>query len=200
MTFLTMAEDDPYQPLWTLALYTGMRRGELLGLRWQDVDLDLGVLHVRLQVTDFTGPDRVQTPKTESGRRAIDLPPLVVEALRGHRVRQLQRRLASIRWQESGLICTSAVGTAIGPRNATRRFQELRERAELPDLTLHGLRHTAATLMLTAGMPMHDVSAILGHSNPTTTAQIYAQTLREQRRKATLALAEALESGRKAAM
>jgi integrase len=124
----------------------------------------------------------------------------VVEVLRSHRIRQLERRFATTNWQESGLICTSAVGTAIGPRNATKRFQVLRERAGLPDLTLHGLRHTAATLMLTAGMAMHDVSAILGHSNPTTTAQIYAQTLREQRRKATHALAAALESGRKAAM
>lgn len=134
-SFLEIAAGDAYEPLWTIALHTGLRRGELIGLRWEDVDLDAGTLFVRQQITDLPGKDGTGAPKTEADKRAIDMPVTLPGTLRTHHARQRERRLAASVWQDQGLVCTSAVGTAIGPRNTSRRFQELRAKVGLPDLT-----------------------------------------------------------------
>lgn len=116
--------------------------------------------------------------KSDRSRRKIALPAPLVAALRAHRVRQLEERLAAgSRWQESGLVFTSSVGTPIEPRNLFRSFKAALNKAGLPDIRFHDLRHSAASLMLAQGVPLRVVMEVLGHSSISLTANTYSHVM-----------------------
>ena len=176
---LDSARGDHLEAVFTVALSLGLRMGEILGLRWQDVDLDGATLAVNQAIYRIAGKGLVTAePKTDRSRRALFLPDGVIRALKAHRLRQLQKRLAAgPRWQDSGLIFTSGVGTPLEPRNLFRSFKALLRKAGLPDVRFHDLRHSAASLLLAQGVPMRAVMELLGHSNIGTTADIYSHVM-----------------------
>jgi integrase len=162
-------------PMILTSLTLGLRIGEASGLCWDDVDLDARTLQVRQQV-QVAGKGRLALVdvKTENSRRRLALPALVVSALQAHRVRQLEERLqAGPRWHTSPLVFTTADGRPLHPEHVRRALYALLEAAGLDRLKYHGLRHSAATLLLTDGTPLFDVSRILGHAQIQTTADIY---------------------------
>ncbi len=164
-----------WEALITLAVATGMRQGELLGLQWRDVDLEVGRVRVSRQL------DRDKTlseTKTDTGRRVIDLPPFAVEAMRAHRARQLEHRLvAGPEWEDYDLVFTTYQGRPLGHRNVSRDYAKLLQRAGLPHVEFYGLRHTAATLMLVQGVPAKVVQEMLGHSQISATLDIYSHVI-----------------------
>jgi integrase len=179
--FLAVAEQSAYGPIWLVALATGLRRGELLGLRWRDVDLDRRTLSIR-QTVGLVGTTVVAgQPKTRSGRRTIPVPADVIEALREHRRRQNERRLAlgSI-WQHHDLAFAATNGNSINPNNLRRDHTRLVTLAGVPRIRIHGVRHTHATLALQQGANIKAVSQRLGHARTSITMDVYAHVLPEQ--------------------
>lgn len=173
-TFLTAVQGHRLEALFTVALALGRRQGEVLGLRWEDVDLERGTLSVRYQLQRVAGGLVVVAPKSERSRRTIELPRPVVEALRRHRLRQLEERLrAGEAWRDSGLVFTSTIGMPLEPRNLIREYHALLDRAGLPRRPFHHLRHTAA-LLLAQGSDIRVVQQVLGHSQIALTADLYA--------------------------
>jgi integrase len=166
-------------PLYDLALGLGLRQGELLGLRWSNVDLDKGVLRVAEQMQRLRSRETVKVKlKTPRSERELPLSEELISRLRAHRENQDQeRRLVGERWKDYDLVFPSEVGTVIMARNLVRHFKAALQRAKLPSsFRFHDLRHTAATLMLAAGVPLKTVSDILGHSSIQVTADTYGYT------------------------
>ena len=160
----------------TLALHTGLRRGEFLGLRWSDVDLEAGKVSVRQTVKWLPGHGVMfDTPKSEAGSRSFRISAAVVESLKAHRVKQNAERLAAKEWTETDLIFSTSTGTAYDPRFVLRMYQAASERAGLGKLRLHGCRHTAATLMLNQGVPLERVGKMLGHADFRITVDVYGE-------------------------
>jgi integrase len=179
--FLTVAAQSAYGPIWLLLLATGMRRGEALGLRWQDVDLEQRVVHVRQTVTVVQGAPHVGPPKSRSSRRAVPVQAHVIAALREHRARQKAQRLAlGPLWQDNDLVFASAVGTPINPNNLTRDYNRWVTQAGVPRIRIHDQRHTHVTLALAAGANFKAVSQRVGHAKPSITLDLYAHVLPEQ--------------------
>ena len=143
--FLDVAEQHFLHPLWALELATGLRRGELLGLRWQDVDLDAGVIHVRQAISILRGAPVVTAPKTDAARRTMPLPTDVAEAMREHRKAWVARRLAADTWEGDLVFCTRD-GKPLNPNNLYRYYYELIEQAGVPRIRLHDARHTHGTM------------------------------------------------------
>ena len=174
--FLSAAQGNRLEALYGLALTTGMRQGELLGLSWRDVDLDIGTIQVRstLQQGGVLGE-----PKTPKSRRRINLPAMAVEALRKHRILQLKERMeAGSAWVESGFTFTNTVGNHVDADNLRlRSFSPLLERAGLPTIRFHDLRHTSATLLLSLGTNPKVVQELLGHSGIAVTMDVYSHVL-----------------------
>jgi integrase len=162
---LTGIRGDRLEALYVTALGTGLRQGELLGLRWQDVDLERGELTVRHTLE--RGTRTLAAPKTERARRTLRLAQQVVAALVEHRSRQAIVPL-------SGLVFATDKGTPLDTRNVTRYLQRHLARLGLPHQRFHDLRHAFATLMIEAGEDLGAVSRILGHADFATTADIYA--------------------------
>lgn len=153
-----------------LALGTGMRRGEVLGLRWSDVDLETGQAQIVQQVTSEGTFD---TPKTHRSARPVSLPPFVVVALKSHRAAQNERRLiCGEAWQDFDLVIDRGDGGPMRPDCFSRRFGQVAEQAGL-GITFHGLRHGYATLMLTSGVSLKVTQGLLGHSTFAITADLY---------------------------
>lgn len=176
---LEAAKEHRLLCLLTLALATGMREGELLALHWQEIDLGKRVLQVRHTV-DYIYHYGIVTgePKTESGRRSIALPQFAVDELRRHRERQLQvREKAGEKWEEHGLVFTNRNGRYVSRTYLRILFKKLLKKAGLPDIRFHDLRHSAATILLSMGVPAKVVQEILGHSNISITLNIYAHVL-----------------------
>lgn len=177
---LEATRGDRLEALYAVALTCGLRQGELLGLRWQDVDLDAGTLAVRQQAMRVQGRWVFPEPKTAAGRRSVTLPALTVGALRQHRARQNEERLQiGPAWQdELDLVFTNAIGGPIEKQNLVRRsFRPLLERAGLPRVRFHDLRHSAATLLLAGGIHPRVVQERLGHSTISVTMDIYSHVL-----------------------
>jgi integrase len=171
--FLAATAGDRLEALYVLAITTGMRQGELLALRWQDLDLDAGRLSVRHTLRLDTR--ELAEPKTERARRTLRLGPDSIAALRDHRHRQLTERLAAgRRWNEADFVFASSIGTPMDSRNVTKAFQRILARVGLPHQRFHDLRHACATLLLEDGEELGVVSRILGHSQIATTADVYA--------------------------
>jgi integrase len=175
--FLAAIRGDRLEALFVLALVTGLREGELLGLRWSDVDLDAGTVTVRgAMQPDERGRRVIDETKTRSSRRLVVLPRLAVAAMLRHRTVQARERLrAGSRWEELGLVFPNTVGRAILPQNLVQRsLYPLLERAGLPRLRFHDLRHSAATLLLARGVHPKVVSELLGHAQIGITLDLYS--------------------------
>lgn len=184
-TFLGATEHDYYAPVWHVALTTGLRRGELLGLRWQDVDFEDGVLRVRQSLVEVNGTPLFQEPKTKSGRRTVALFPVTLSELRAHRTRQLQHRLAiGPAWEDHDLVFANADGRPVYPANLARHFRRRMKELQLPTIPFHSLRHTHATLMLRDGMHVKVMSERLGHSSIAITLDTYQHVLPDMQRQA----------------
>lgn len=176
--FLTATEGTYLSPLWYLALATGMRRGELLGLRWKDVDLDGSALTIR-QSSTFTSKGReLDGPKTPGSVRTLALQAPVITRLRAHRLAQLQDRLAKVEvWVDRDLVFAGEMGEGVWEATVRRGLLAGVEVAGVPRIRVHDLRHTFATLALLDGNPVHLVARRLGHANPAQTLRTYAHCL-----------------------
>ncbi|MCZ6586453.1 MAG: tyrosine-type recombinase/integrase [Alphaproteobacteria bacterium] len=161
-----------------LAASTGMRRGEVLALRWRDIDFGTLKLTVAQSIEETRAGLRFKEPKTKSGRRQIALPESVVRALAEHKRDQAERRIAlGLGRDENGLVFTTFDGRPRVPRNFTREFTKAVAATELPQITFHGLRHTHITHLLKAGVPVKVVSERAGHANISITLQTYAHVM-----------------------
>lgn len=177
--FLEAARRHRLYPLFYLMSTTGIREGEALALRRDDLDLGAATLRIRRTVAFIPGRGLVEsTPKTERGRRVVALPADTVAILEAHLERvKADRKAAAELWREAGLLFPSTVGTHVYPRNLIRVFADIVERATVPRLTPHGLRHTYASLALRGGLALRDLSDRLGHYDPAFTLSVYTHVL-----------------------
>jgi integrase len=183
--FLAQVRGHRLYALFHLVALRGLRRGEAAGLRWSDLDLDAGTLTVTGQLQQLGGRLVAGPPKSDAGRRVIALDKTTIMALREHQARQqAERDAAGTRWTQTGYVFTSAVGKPVAPDRMTRLFRELVAGSGLPPVTLHGLRHGAATLALAAGADLKVVQDQLGHSTVVLTADTYTSVLPETARAA----------------
>ena len=192
--FLDEARADRLAAAWMLAATTGMRRGEVLGLKWEDIDLGTGWLSVRQTVVVVDGQATLSTPKTDAGSRSIHLTPQAVAALRAHRTRQLEERLA-LGLPKVEMVFTDINGHYINPNAFTRRFVTLSKAAGLPVIRLHDLRHSVATILLQRRVPVRIVSEVLGHANTAITDDIYSHVIPSMKEEVSGALGAAVFGG-----
>jgi integrase len=177
--------DHPLGTVLIVDLCTGMRKGEVLALHWRDVDLDGGSLLVRYSLASVKGRGLVIGPtKTRRSRRPLPIPPLVVEALRHHRVRQAEARmLGGPAWDDLDLVFANEVGRPLHAGNFHRRvYKPLLAGADVPDIRFHDLRHSMATLLYSIGADPQTLKSLLGHSKITTTMDTYAHPVSEVQR------------------
>jgi integrase len=164
-----------YEGLVTLALATGMRCGELLGLKWGDVDLGAGTVRIERQLQRLDGEYQLVALKTTKSRRTLALPAVASEALRRQKTRQAEAKLAAgPAWHDAGLVFTTALGGPIHGSTVTHRFQKRLHDAGLPPRRFHDLRHGAASLLLAGGANIRSVMEQLGHSQISLTMNTYA--------------------------
>jgi integrase len=191
---IDVAAGDRLEALAVLVLRLGLRKGEALALRWDDIDLDAATLTVRGTLKRRKGGGLyVDTTKTDAGTRELPLVAGTAEALREHRRRQAAERLAlGPLWTDTGHVFTTATGTPLDPRNVNRWWSALCERAGVGHRRFHAARHTAATLMLDQGVPLEVVSAVLGHAGLAITADVYAKIGMDAKRRALATLAAKL--------
>ena len=176
--FLEATKDDRLYPLWRLFCLTGMRRGEVLGVRWDDLDLEAGRLSVRRSLIPLGEEVIVSEPKTARGRRSIALDADTVEVLKLQAARQLvEQQESGDAWIDSGYLCTKEDGQPYHPEVVSRRFRQAVKRAMLPMIRPHDLRHTHATLALQAGIHPKVVSERLGHASISITLDTYSHAI-----------------------
>jgi len=176
--FLTGTAEHRWHVAWALTALTGMRRGEVAGLRWDDVDLDVGVLRIRQSVTSVRGRIVTGPTKTRGSRRTISLDEGTVELLRAHRRAQLEERTrAGAGWVDSGMVYTWEDGRQVNPDRLNRAFRRECQRLELEPIGLTGLRHGWATMAIEAGVHIRVVSGHLGHSTPSVTLNVYSHVV-----------------------
>ena len=198
--FLKATQGERLEALYTVALMLGLRQGEALGLQWADVDLVAGTLAVRQQLQVIGNVAQLVEPKTKRSVRTLPLPEEVVRALKEHRRHQLEERLlASSRWGGAGqpaakdggqrapwdLVFTSTIGTPLDPSNVTKDYKRILEKAKLTERRYHDLRHSCASFLAARGVSQRVVMEILGHSQLSTTANIYTHIDADQLREAT---------------
>lgn len=177
-TFLESARGERLFPLFHLSSNTGMRRGEVLGLRWVDVDLEAGQLAVRQTLLSLDYELIFSTPKTKRSRRTIALDSNTVAVLRAWKKRQLEERIAiGSAYQETGLVFTKVDGACLHPDLVSQSFDRLVKRAGVTRIPLRDLRHTHASLALLAGVPVKVVSERLGHASVAFTMDVYSHVL-----------------------
>jgi integrase len=190
---LENVHEDRLRALYILAVTAGLREGELLGLRWEDIDLERKLLQVRRQLTrtrdglSFTAPKRGKA-------RVVRLTDLAIAALKAHREAQNEERAkAGSLWEETSLVFTSTIGTPVDVGNLTyRSFRPLLKSADLPRIRFHDLRHTCATLLLSKGTHPKIVQEMLGHANISMTMDTYSHVLPDIQEKAVSAMDDAL--------
>ena len=176
--FLGSVHDDRLYGLWHTIAMTGMRRGEAIGLRWSDVDLENARLSVRRALIPTNREVVVSEPKTAKGRRVVALDPVTIEVFKAQAARQLDEQgECDEGWVESGLVFTAANGAALDPESVSRYWRQAIKKAMLPPIRLHDLRHTHATLALQAGVHPKVVSERLGHATVSITLDTYSHAI-----------------------
>jgi integrase len=166
-------------PIVSLALATGMRRGELLGLQWGDIDLDAGTLRVERSIEETAVGLRLKPPKTKRGRRNIRLPPETVAMLRAHKVQQMQLRLLLSMGKPDAttLVFSDVEGQLLKPHTVSRAWRRAVVVLKLPAVTFHALRHTHASMLINAGVDILTISRRLGHSKAAITLDVYGHLI-----------------------
>jgi integrase len=190
-TLFEAVAGDRLEALYIVAVTAGLRRGELQGLKWDDVDLGAGTLQVRRTLSEPKGGYIFEAPKSGKGRN-IRLTQRAIAALRGHRNRQLEERLQSPQWQDQGLVFPSTVGTPLLGGNLNRAFKATLRRTGLPAIRFHDLRHTCATLLLRQGVNPKYVQELLGHADISLTLNTYSHVLPDMGDAAAAAMDAAL--------
>jgi integrase len=204
LRFLQAARGHRLEAVFTVALSLGLRQGEILGLRWEDIDLDAARLQVSHTLQRIRRPGEAKgkleliAPKTDKSRRAIALPQVAVSALYAHRGRQEQeRKSCGSRWRDTGMVFTTGIGTMLDQRNMLRAFYGImntpdpgdpepdtkKKRKLFPRLRFHDLRHSAATLLLAQGVHARYIMELLGHSSITLTMNTYGHVLEEMQKE-----------------
>jgi integrase len=176
---LAFVRGQRYEALFTVALTLGLRRGETLGLRWCDVDLEKGILNVRHSLERVKGEGlRLSEPKSERAKRQLRIPQLCLMALLNHRATQDQEReWAGSKWQDGGFVFTTGSGTPMHPDDISRLFPTVLKAAKLPKVRFHDLRHSCATLLLSLGVHAKLVQETLGHSSYQLTMDTYSHMI-----------------------
>src|SRR5664279_1435961 len=196
-SLLSHLKGDRLEGVFIVALSTGLRRGEVLGLRWQDVDLPGRTLFVRQTVQRIGGELRFVPPKTHRSTRSMPLSELTIAAFTTQRVRQAEDRLlVGAAWEDNGLVFATHLGTPLEPRNVNRRFSAARSAAGLEWVRLHDLRHAFATFLLDQGEELRTVMDLLGHSTIRLTADTYGHVLPSRARSAADAIDRVLGGGK----
>ena len=195
--FIGVLGGERLRALYLTAICLGLRQGEILGLAWEDVDLDQGRLTVHHSLQRYGHAYHLDDPKTLKSRRSVPLPSFLVDELRAHRAQQAQERLLlGPEWRDQwGLVFTSEWGDPLGGTAVTRYFQGLLDKAELPRWRFHDLRHASATFMLARGVSLHTVMLLLGHSTIAMTVNVYGHVAPEVQRDATEQVVAALIEG-----
>jgi integrase len=187
---LGAAADHRLWAYWLVVLALGLRRGEGLGLRWDDVDLDAGIVHLRLSVQRLRGEKDPETGrrkgrlvakglKTEASKATMKLPAFACAALREHRTAQEEERNAAKVWADEGLVFTTAIGTALEPRNVNRMWEQICDKAAVERCRIHDLRRACASFLFADGVDMKVIQGVLRHSRKATTEEIYVHLLDE---------------------
>jgi integrase len=181
------------------SLFTGLRRGELLALRWNRVDLDSADKRIEVRETleeTKTGGVRFKVPKTKNSTRDISLPDIVVEALRDHRKQQLEMRFALGlgKLPDDALLFPKLDGSPQSPRAFSKQWEDVATSIGLPEITFHALRHTHASHLIDAGIDVVKISRRLGHASPAITLRVYAHLFRKRDDKSSAAINAAVTS------
>ena len=195
--FIRSIEGKHFYPLLRTAAFTGMRRSELLGLKWRDVDLDQAVIRVR-RVRYKDGYEMIEEERTKSkrGRRVIDIDPVTVRVLdRWAEVQDRERQAWALAWQDTGAVFTAEDGKAFHADRVAQAFERFVKAAPLPKIRFHDLRHTHASLLLAQGIPVVDVAYRLGDS-PETILSTYAHFMPGQGQRAISAFAKIVDDRR----
>lgn len=194
--FLRANEQDDLYPMLRLVAMSGLRRGEACGLRWSDVDLERGTMSIRQQLVVVSAGDgrhevvMQETPKSDAGRRSIDLDPKTVAILRAHRANQAQLRLAvGTGWIDSGLVFTRETGEQLDPERVSSKFDTRVKRFDGPRLRFHDLRHTHCAHLIGAGVNVKTISRRLGHASVAFTLDRYGHLMPEADGEAAAAVA-----------
>jgi integrase len=182
---LEVVRSHRLEALFRIALGLGLRKGEILGLLWEDIDFEAATLRVTGSLQRQNGHLERSATKTDASVRTVALPPILLKILRKHRTRQQKERTTCERWHETGYVFTSTIGTPLEPSNMIRHFKASLRKAGLPTTTrFHDLRHTCATLMIKRGIHARAVMDVLGHAQISTTMNTYAHVLEEVQREA----------------
>ena len=194
--FLDAARGTRFEALFALAITTGLRQGELLGLRWRYVDLDRGVLSVVASLEHSANGKHLVEPKTARSRRQVALTAAAVGVLRSHRTEQKRDQLrAGSAWLDLDLVFPNLTGRPLDAHNMVRRdFYGLLRRVDLPQIRFHDLRHTAATLLLGRGVHPKVVAEMLGHSTVAVTLDVYSHVTMTLQQEAAHQLDDILRS------
>ena len=182
--FLEEVKGHRLESLFSVALSLGLRQGEILGLRWKDVDLENRRLTVRYQLQRIDSKLCLVEPKTARSARTLMLPAVAVSALAAHKMRQdTERQVAGARWVETGMVFTTTIGTMLDQRNLLKAFYKILATSELPRVRFHDLRHSAATLLLAQGVHPRVVMDLLGHSPIAVTLDTYSHVIPDMQRE-----------------
>jgi integrase len=192
-TFLAAVREERLYPAWLLLATLGMRRGELLGLRWVDVVLKEGRIAIRHTLVMVDGKPVMAEPKTAKGRRSLTLAPEVLETLRTHHARQAAERLSwGADYTDSGLVITTEDGRPMHPETLSGLFVRQAKRAGLPPIRLHDLRHSVASILLARGVHPKVVSEMLGHATIALTLDTYSHVIPSLQQEAASVVAAAV--------
>ena len=191
---LEAARGDPIESLVVLAVSTGLRLGEALGVKWRDIDIERRQMRIDKSLQRISGAGLVLSEtKTPRSRRTIVLPVIAAEALRRRSADQrADRRAFGPTWPESGLVFTSSTGHPLDPRNVQRSFRRIVRKAKLPRMRFHDLRHSCASLLLAQGIAPRVVMETLGHSRISVTMDTYAHVIPALQREAADAIDRSL--------
>lgn len=172
-------EDERYGAMFAVMLTAGLRPGEAAGIRWDAIDLDAGTIAIRSAVrTVNRRPVVVDELKTTKSRRTVAVPAFIIDMLRRHRTTQATERLAATRWDDPTLVFATRNGTPLSASNVRRELDRITAAAGIPAVTPNGLRHSAASIMSDAGMPLEDIADVLGHTNTRMLQATYRHQLR----------------------
>jgi integrase len=182
-------------PIVSLAIGTGMGRGELLGLQWGDVDLDGATLQVKRSLEETKAGLRLKAPKTDSGLRSVALNPATVEMLRDHKIAQLQFRLAvgAGKIEPDVHVFTDVNCNALTPSVIGRAWRRVVEAKKLPKVTLHALRHSHVSVLIREGLDILTISRRVGHSKPSVTLDVYGHLMGGADAAAAIAIGKVLK-------